>query len=301
MIAAIVWLLRSSGTSGNPVDADLFRVDQQNEVDRVQLVSATDSIELNFSGARWQVNQTFAADRRMIKVFFAALDQVRPVREVLGTEADSARQWLQQKGVAVSLFKNDQLVSTFRAGGNPAKTLAYFRHADGSLYAIQIPGYRVYASGIFETELAQWRDKRLFDFNWQNFKSLALISRESAQNFEISFNGSAFGIAGMETDTARLNSYLDDVSLMAADAFYQPGTSVQLDSLLQTPAAFEIQVQDVGSRTYRLEVFSPRAKTEAIAGRLNGEPLLLSREKAAILAKKKSYFQRTTNRQTPPF
>jgi hypothetical protein len=291
MLAAIVWLITSADSGGSAVAQDVFSIEKQEEIDAVQIQSLSDTINLRFAGARWQLNLEFAADRRMIKLFFATLDQVRPVREVKGAEADSARQWLARQGATVSLYKNQQRVFQFTAGGNPTKSLSYFQHADGRIYAMHIPGYRVYASGIFETSPLTWREKRLFDFNWQNFKSLALTSRDSGQDFEITFNGSAFGIAGLATDTARLNSYLDDVSLMAADEFYKVGTSAALDSALQTTAAFVIRVQDVGSRTYKLEVFSPRPRVASVAARLNGEPLVLSREKAAILAKKKSYFQ----------
>lgn len=296
MVAAIVLLLVVNTTSDTAVNPAAFRIDQQEEIDRVQFISARDTIRLRYAGARWLVNETFAADRRMIKVFFATLDQVRPVRLVSRAEADSAKRWLQQRGVSTTLFKKDAPVFSFHAGGNPTKTLAYFIHPDGGVYAMQIPGYRVYASGIFETDVNTWREKRLFDFNWQNFKTLSLTSRESGESFEIGFNGTAFGIANQETDTARLNSYLDEVSLMAADAFYETGSSATLDSALQKAPAFEVRVQDVGSREYRLEVFAPAPGLSSVMARLNGEPLLLSRQKAVILAKKKSYFLRTRSR-----
>lgn len=296
MVGASIGLLLINRSSDTSVDPEAFRVNGQEEIDRVQLITPTDTIALRYTGARWQVNETFAADRRMVKVFFATLDQVRPVRTVTGAEADSAKRWLQQWGVTTTLYKQGESVFQFQAGGNPNKTLAYFLHPTGTVYAMHIPGYRVYASGIFETNLNTWREKRLFDFNWQNFKALALTSRESGNEFEISYNGTAFGIANTETDTARLNSYLDEVSLMTADAFYQPGSAATWDSTLLTPPAFEMRVQDVGSREYRLEVFAPAPRAEAILARLNGEPLLLSREKAAALAKKKSYFLRTRTR-----
>ncbi len=37
---------------------------------------------------------------------------------------------------------------------------------------MNIPGYRVYVSGIFELDESGWREKRVFAFNWQNFQKL---------------------------------------------------------------------------------------------------------------------------------
>lgn len=292
MVAIIAWLLTAKTSSNLAVAPDIFQVEAQEEIDHIRLLSATDTLDLAFTGTRWQLDRSFAADRRMIKVFFATLDQVRPLRQVVGSEADSARAWLGKTGVDVALYKKDLLVFGFRAGGNPAKTVAYYIHPGGDVYAMHIPGYRVYASGVFEAAAAAWRDKRIFDFNWQKFKSLVLTTPEPGDRFEIVFTGSGFGMANTDTDTARLNSYLDEVSLMTADEFYVAGSSGALDSVLKTRPAFEIRVEDISGRTYDLAVFPPVVREPQIAARLNGEPIVLSREKAAILAKKMRYFHR---------
>jgi len=290
-LAALATLATTRLDFGGAPEAGKFRVAQLEEVNRVSLTSRTDTIDLTFSGAQWQLAGRYAADSRMIKVFFATLAQVQPVRPVTGAEADSAKKWVNQSGVTVMLFKNERLAQSFRAGGNPSKTIAYFFADDSEVYAMHIPGYRVYASAIFEQDELAWRDKRLFNFNWQNFRSLYLRSTDGAEHFQVAFNGKTYAIEALDTDTAKLHSYLDEVSLMAADAFYKPGTVPAFDSLLATAPAFEIKVNDVAGREYRLEVFRPVATETDLVARFNGEPIILSRQKGAALARRRSYFR----------
>lgn len=303
MVMAVIWLMNSRANSDSAPDPSLFQVENQAEIDQVVLVSRADTVALAFSGSRWQLNNTFGADRRMIKVLFATLDQVRPLREATGAEADSARKWVSHSGTTITLSKQGERVFGFGAGGNPAKTVAYFIHPSGAVFAMHIPGYRVYASGVFETDADSWREKRLFDFNWQNFKSLTCKTSAGAGDFEIVYTGKGFGFAGTDTDTARINAYLDDVSLMGADSFYKRGNSDLLDSILRTQPKFEILVRDVGSRSFRLEVFAARPADRLVLARLNGEPLLLSRDNATLLARTRRYFLAVQAHQrdvTPP-
>jgi hypothetical protein len=287
-------ILAATRLDFDPAPADNpFRVEQPEEINRVQLRTAADTVDLAFAGARWQLAGRYAADRRMIKVFFATLAQAQPLRMVAGAEADSAKSWLRRSGVHVSLYRQGRPAADFHAGGNPTKTISYFLSDNGAVYAMHIPGYRVYVSAIFEAPRHTWREKRLFDFNWQNFRSLQMRPADGAPGFEVTFNGKTFGIKDMDADTAKLHAYLDEVSLMAAEEHYQPGPSAAFDSLLATPPAFEILVGDVAGNTYRLEVFRPAPGQPAIPARINGDAVLLPREKGAALARRRSYFVRS--------
>ncbi|MEQ8425691.1 MAG: DUF4340 domain-containing protein, partial [Cyclobacteriaceae bacterium] len=176
------------------IDIDLFRVPQLSDVDGISLRSRENQVLLSYEGSRWRVNNLYDADNQMITVLFATLQQVEPKRKVSALLAGSVASVLQNLGVRISLFQGESMVGEFYVGGNKSKTEAYFMSEDNEPYVVTIPGYRVYAAGVFELGENGWRDKRIFNFNWRNFKRLeAQFRQQPDQSFSIEDLGSGFG------------------------------------------------------------------------------------------------------------
>ena len=205
------------------MQANEFQVQDLGAVSRVRLTSDSTEVSLSYDGARWRVNDTVTADADLISVLFATLQQATPKRGVARAHQDSIFQHLKSSGVTVSLFDGQELVKRFVAGGNASKTQAYFGDPEtGEVFVMSIPGYRVYVSGILELGKDGWRDKFVFNFNWRNFKRLEATWPDlPSDNFAVSMQRGSFGIEGMpEADTAKLNTFLDNVSLLTVDEYF---------------------------------------------------------------------------------
>src|SRR5690606_33453207 len=147
-VTVLVWYALKPGNRVN-IEEDLFQVESLETISAVTLGSDTGSVELAFNGTYWRVNDRYDADGDMIRVLFATLQQARPKRAVPEGERDSLFTALRGHGTRVSLYSEDGLEKEFFAGGNPAKTLAYFADpGTEEVYVMHIPGYRVYVSGI---------------------------------------------------------------------------------------------------------------------------------------------------------
>jgi len=277
------------------VDKNIFKVSDLSLVDRVVLSSDGGEIELSFTGSKWLVNQNQQADEQLITVLFATLQQAEPKRQVANSLKDSISAMLVKKGVQVDLFQGDDLVKRFYAGGNTAKTEAYFMDDQLGPYVMTIPGYRVYVSGIFEVDTRGWRDKRIFNFNWRNFKKLeAEFSKQPNQNFTIEDKGPGFELVNSPpSDTTKLNDYLDAVSLLVAKQYLPSGHEPLYDSLLQTSPLATIRVYDLGDHALILELFPPLDRDPDVLGRLNGtDSVLFGREQVIPILKKRDYFKK---------
>jgi hypothetical protein len=276
------------------VDTSLFKLKDGAKVNRVVLESSIAKVTLDFNGTRWSVNNKYEADRQLIKLLFATLEKAEPKRPVANSQLDSVNSILSKNGVIVNLYEGETLIQSFRAGGNEQKTEAYFQKSKGEpSYVMTIPGYRLYVSYILELDESGWRDKRIFNFNWRNFKSLNMIvPGDPTQNFEVSFKDQFFGITGIaEIDTTKLNDYLDAVSLLSTEQFIKPGFSSVYDSLLKTNASFRIEVRDIADKTYSLELFAPIKNDPDILGRLDEEhPVIFNRNNILPIARKKGFF-----------
>jgi hypothetical protein len=279
---------------GKPdIDKELFKVTETEKIDKVTLESTGRTIELKFENNRWKVNNKWDADTRMIKVLFATLKQVEPKRPVANSMKDSIRSILDEKGTKVSFFTGEEKKRAFYSAGNSLKTDTWFeQEGDTQPYSMVIPGYRVYVNGILELDESGWRNKRIFDFNWRNFRSLtSTFPKDAKQDFEIEMKDRYFGIKNMAVvDTTKLNNYLDAVSLLFASRFL-PSDQPGIDSLLSGPAV-RIEIRDIANRSYSLELFTPRRKDNEIYGRLRGGQIVaVEKGSVAEIVKGKEYFK----------
>jgi hypothetical protein len=276
------------------IKRDYFKAKNSEKVDHVTLQSPRGNVDLRFENKHWRVNEKWDADMQMIKLFFATLSQTEVRRPVANNIRDSIAQRLGNVGTHVQLFEDGKVVSDFMAGGNEAKTESWFMKVDEQQpYVVIIPGYRVYVSGIVELEAGGWRNKRIFDFYWGNFKSLrASYMREPTQDFEIELKGAYFGIKNMQkVDTAKLNSYLDAVSLLFATRYVPAGKPVA-DSLAKAQPAARIDIRDIADRTYSIELFTPRKNDNEVYGKTaDGEIVAFSKNAVAEIVRRRDYFK----------
>lgn len=291
-IVTVITLLLVGNDNRPRVDPGLFRLDDYTGVDRIEIASPKGVTELSYVNSRWRVNGMFNADRELVTVLFAALKQAEPKRAVTAAAGDSIAKALEANGVAISLFEGEKQVQHFYAGGNERKTQAFFyRPGDDRAYVVTIPGYRVYVSGIFELTVNQWREKYVFNFNWTNFKELrATFPGHPGDDYIVRMlDDNQFGIPGMEVDTARLNSFLDEVSLLTANEFLDP--SPLTDSLQQARPEMALTISDVSNTEYSLKLY--REEGSVVRGILNGKDAVsFSRLKIGAILRPKGYFKK---------
>lgn len=276
------------------VDKGLFKLEDFSTIDKVILSKSEEKIELTFDGARWKVNDQLA-DRSMIDVLFATLQQVEPKRLVAESLKDSIGLMLRNGGVHVQLFEGNNLQKEFMAGGNQRKTQAYFKNpTDDDSYVMVIPGYRVYASGIFELDENGWKDRYVFNFNWRNFKSLkALFPADSKNDFEVSMGESYFEVKDMvAVDTTKLNDFLDAISLLEVDQYIKPADVVGYDSLLKTNPQLEIEVNDISGKSYFLSIYDLQDQPQALGIIQTTNPAYIDKRKIKGLLKERAWFRK---------
>jgi hypothetical protein len=278
---------------GNEIDPAIFQLTDSKSVDGIIIQKPGEKIEIKFANGKWHVNEMYEADADLITVLFATMDQAIPKREVATKLRDSITSQMLKAGIKVAFLSGVNKQKEFLVMGSQADGLTYFMDtAEPRPYVMVIPGYRVYVAGIFEQDGNTWRDKRIFNFNWRNFKELsAEFPRDPKQNFNVAMTGRFFSIVDVtDSDTTALNNYLDAVSLINADAFYKRGESSKTDSLSKSDPVMIIQVKDVGDQLYSLKVFEV-GKTDRNALAQWGDDLVwFDRRNILQLYKKKKDF-----------
>jgi hypothetical protein len=289
---ALFLFLRSDERSA--VDPTLFKVDDLTKIDEVVLTRNGQALNLKFNGGIWTVNNQ-PADRRMIDVLFATLQQVQPKRPVAETIQDSVNNVLENEGVSVKLLSANELQKEFFVGGNVTKTQAYFKDkVSNKSYVVVIPGYRVYAGGIFELDETGWKDKYVFSFNWRNFQSLSFkVPANPKANFEINLNQAYYEVQGISSvDTTKLNDFLDAVSLLTVDHYIKNEDLPSFDNVRKSGPLFELLVMDVSGKGYSLALYEYGAVGQVL-GYIQGSQLaVFDRKKLTAIAKSRNWFEK---------
>ena len=289
--ATIVLLSFFLNRKEEAVDANLFRVADFTQINKVVFTKKADTIELKFDGTRWEVNNQLA-DRRMIDVLFATLQQAQAKRPVAESIRDSINTVLEKDGALVSLFISNELQKEFFVGGNATKTQTYFKSKeDVKSYVMVIPGYRVYTGGVFELDETDWKDKYVFSFNWRNFQSLKSITRNTKEDFEITMGKNYYEVKGIASvDTTKLNDFLDAVSLLTVDQYVKNEKNAEYDSLLATQPIVKLEVSDVSGKNYTLALYEMDDKA-LILGSIQGTQLaFFDRRKLLPIVKSQRWF-----------
>jgi hypothetical protein len=288
LLCATVGIYFFLDTESKPeINSAIFKVGDLKSIDHIVLETKTGKTELSYNGTRWLVNGDRHADARMIELTFATLLQAEPKRPVPSAQRDSLRSVIEKKGVKVSLSSQGEVQKTFYAGGNISKTQSYFLEpASKEIYVMAIPGYRVYVSGIFEMPESGFRDKYVFNINWKNFRNLkAEFPEHPKENFTLSLKKNIVRMDGIEkADTAKLNTFLDQVSLLTIDQY---ADSAKFDNANKT--MMRITIEDIADRKYQLTLFSP-TRPGKVEGLINGEPVYFQSAIIQPILRSRSFF-----------
>ncbi len=291
--SATVLLFLFSNKDYSTVDKNLFKVLDQNSIDHIVFESPKGKVDLKFNGAKWMVNEKYEADAQLVTVFFASILQAEPKRKLSGSQQDSVMLRITKQGVMVSLLQEQEMMKQFKVVGNEQKTESYFQLINDDPYFITIPGYRVYVASIFELSESDWRDKRIFNFNWQNFKALkAHFPKQPKADFTVSLTNSLFTIEEVAVaDTTKLSSYLESIFNLKAEKLLKKEEAKTYDSLFSSESIFQLDIRDIANHSYRLDIFYSKDKDQPIVAIMNGEqPIILGSASAARIIRQRNFF-----------
>jgi hypothetical protein len=292
MVALIIGIFfYNSAKSNSAVEKGIFQIENLNQIDRVVLESKKEKTELKFNGNKWTVNGQ-EADRQMITILFAALKQVEAKRAVAAAIQDSIKREVNSSGIKVSCYEGQILEKEFWSKGTQQKSETYFQLSNGEPYVVTIPGYRVYVASVFEVSTADWRDKTVFNFNWQNIKSVeVMFPKDGKQNFKASFQNKIFSIENLnQTDTTKLATFMDALIQLRAEKIVGTEQSTKYDSLLSLDPIETINVQDIANRNYELKIFPYQKKLQFVVAKRGDEVMELSPLAIVDVFKKRDHF-----------
>lgn len=244
-------------TDTGVADPTMFQLPAGVVVDEVMLSDEHDSVRLRVSSTgRWTIGDTLAVQPERMRLMVGALDRARPGRVPAQSRRDSMVNAAIKHGVRARFMEQGKQVLTWYAIGAEGET--WFVKPDGSeIRRMSIPGYRSDLLQLLSPRPDDWRELRVFDFNWRNFSRFTMdYPRMPSDGFNVASRDGIFAVQQVAvTDTATLNSYLDAVSLLEADAIQSLDGS-QLVQLRSSEPLATLTIQEVSGAVHRLLLYT---------------------------------------------
>lgn len=236
------------------LDPEMFRLPADVVIDEIILRNDGDSVLVTGGNGGWKVNKKYDADLDRVRLIFAVMDRVRP-RRLAG---DSMMSQINNSGVTVEFREKKNKTLSVKVWGDPKSGYTWFSRTTHPTPAeMFIPGYRSSLINVFSTSEEDWRDKRIFNFNWRNFISLQNnIPGQPENGFSISVQDGLLSIQEIaEPDTTRLKNYMDAVQLLEGNSIIAL-PDFRKDSLLAVDPDAILSLIEISGRKHELRLFS---------------------------------------------
>lgn len=294
---ALYWVQHYAGSEESAESTTFAIQANAEELQKIVLESPKRHNVLEKQQGNWEVNNTYALDPSMQRIFMAILGRVRVERPVSEALNDKVVQQAKDTGVHVQIYASGEPEQSFYVAGDYQQQRTYFVKGNRA-YVMHIPGYTSYLAGIFTVSQADWRDRTLTSTFWQAYKTIDLRFPGMAQNdFTISYNREGmFSLENTQAkqDTAKIMNWVQSMSYFYTDRYLDSAEAPHYAASYQAKPIAILSLQALDSTNDLTVYFYPKpdagnffpAKTGA------GEKLLFHEKRIYEMLKKKDYFLR---------
>lgn len=233
------------------VERDLFAMENTMDINKV-VFTGNGEVNLSFENNAWVVNGQYDADPQRINVLFAIIKQISVRRRVSENQLQALDSLFNGSGARVDFYVGADVAKSIEVAGSEEEGLTYARDDNGDIYLVEIPGYRSYLGGIFALDANGWRNPLVFDINWANLSEVIVSYPNSTNNdLHIVFDDRSLTMKDMEADSAKLEEYINDVSLLYVNDYLTPD-EVTNDQQIQCV----ILIKDIAKNTFSVAILN---------------------------------------------
>jgi hypothetical protein len=254
-IVAIFLISRNSNSSIKRELRD-FAVEDTASIDRIFMVRKDNQqVTLTRTGDHWMVNDNFKVRNDAIDNLLKTLNRLRVKSPVSTSMLDNAVRMLATRNTKVEVYHKKKLLKIIYVGGPTQDQMGTFMMLEGSSvpFVIHIPGFVGYLSSRFFVEEVGWRSTAIFDYNFNDIKSVSLenfVDPKSSftlvtggnNQFAIS-SPSGAGLSG-PLDTVAVRYYISKFEKVNLEFFKDSLEQKTRDSLLAAKPYAKLSVED---------------------------------------------------------
>jgi len=274
MVCSVILGLVDTPTS-TISNTSLFSVQDTSKVERITIVSPSESIELKKLDNVWKLNDKYKAEQNIVNVLLAILKDAEVTRQAPQSQQKQLAKYIKDNGYLVKVYGQDKLIKSFYASGNENKTTSYMMLEDEDQpFIMSIPGYGSYVAGIIEIPVDDWRDRLILSTTWRTLQQLEITYAEYPKyDVNIQFKYNFLSVDNVDKlDTARMMNFISEFNYLQADKYLTKGQDIKYDSLLNTPETVTLNVIDIdGKNSKKIRFFPLLPDDEMMLGHIEND------------------------------
>ncbi len=242
--------------------SDIFKLENVEHIDRIVMQKNSQVLDAKAYSGGFLINDSYPMDPQLMTLLATVLQRVNVQRPVAEDRQSVLFDSLKANGTLVELYRGEDKLKSFWAGGDPSQNRSYFSTPDGEVYLVNLPGYTSYLGGLFQLEPHQWRSKNLIQSTWRSLLSFSINKLQQPQsNLSIEYSDPFFKVQGVQQiDSNKVVNYLEGLTGLRA--------LQSVDTSFQGSPWLELKVEDVNpSRNLFLTVYPGDSLLLAKAGK----------------------------------
>lgn len=238
-----------------------FAVADSDAVGRIFIADkGNNTIKLERTGDKWMVNDSVPAAPYMAKELLTTLRLIAVSRPVPRAAHNNVVRAMAVEHTKVEVYDRDgDPMRIFYVGGPATNARGNYMRKEGSdnLYIVQIPGFDGMLQTRFTTQLTDWQDKSVFDYQPGE---IAAIDLSYMDNPDLSFNmmvvrrdsflmsspGAPTIVSGYALDQRKIASYINQFRGVNAEAYVN--YLADRDSIIQSGPYAQLTVTDTAGQ-----------------------------------------------------
>ena len=270
LAAVAFWVVSTNSKSTIKRELRDFAISDTAAVDKIFMVKkSNEQVTLTRTDKGWIVNGKYPARKDAIETLLKTLKRVQVKNPVSESSMDNIIKMLATRNTKVEIYSKGKLLKTIYVGGPTQDQLGTFMMLEGSSvpFIVAIPGFAGYLSSRFFTEEKSWRSPLIFDYNFDDIKSVKSINNIFPdQSFIVEKTGQEFNIKTLNgnikapaIDTLALRYYVSSFERIACEFFVENFDPSIQDSLSNAVPFRVLEVTDVNGNTKKVEAHIRRA------------------------------------------
>lgn len=269
-----------------------FCIKNADKITELHFEQGKNKVILYKKDKKWFVNDTFPANKSLIKRFFKIFSNLNLVAPVSKQKSDSIQESLSKSALKIKVFKNRSLKYEYLIGAlNNSKTGNYVL-CNNYLGLINSLGLYKDLRNIVSAQSLFWRNKIIFNKPVNEIKSIHFKNfRKAEQSFLITSENGKFKVFDYKNnaiehyDTSFVMRYLSYFQNISFKQIENNLTDIQVNYILKNNKAYYIELVDQKNIKYQLNLYFKPQKSgnfkskefdlNLIYGKLNNEKNLL--------------------------
>jgi hypothetical protein len=276
-----------------------FAVSDSGSVNKIEISSNRQKVELINSIGTWKVNNNYKADQTKLSQLFTFIYKVQPKSPVYKELVPKITRLIKSNGTVVTLYNGENVLRQYAVIPDSADLLSAFAMMNESVnpYIVEVPGSEIKLNKIFDNQPLAWKDKTVFKSLSRNIVNVKVdFLAAPTDGFEISKGLYKFEVKDMaNSDSIKILSFLDLFKSVEIKEFLSGEKLYKRDSLIKLTPSFIISLQDKDDfKSNIIKIFYQPKQNGEIYGLLGKSEELVTIRPVIFeyLLQKRSFFEK---------